>query len=199
MRTASPLRNPYPHGPSPASWAPFGQPGSAGSGAAATAITVTFKLAPRRASDPHYAAAHDGAPALPSEIAFFLRTRHASPRYPFPADVDEGRLLHVARLDPHDPNASEPRCTILLSPGGIVGLENFDSLFPLPTLYVTVPSGWSPQKGAMVNPTLERTEQSFQLLDNRRGQPARVSVAVRLQPRHAYDGAAMSSAPLGWS
>ena len=199
--TASPMGNPYPRGPSPSSWKPFG----AGGAAPAGSVAVTFRLARRRSTDPLHHTVGDTAGALPHEIVFFLRTRHTSSRYPFPADVDENRLLHVARIEATDGYGSrgdgaEPRCTVLLSPDLIVGLENFDSLYPLPTLYVTVPSGWSHQRGAVVNPGIEPTEQMFQILDGKAGRdPTRVVVPVRTLPPRAYDHAAMRAAPLGWS
>ena len=49
---------------------------------------------------------------LPSEVFFYVRSRSTASRYPFPPSVDEQRYLHVARLDPYDPNAAEPRAVL---------------------------------------------------------------------------------------
>jgi hypothetical protein len=128
---------------------------------------------------------------LPDEITFFLRTRNASGRYPFPPGVDESRELHTARIASSDQirpvpmrlHATEPRATVTLEPSAIIGLEHAASLYPLPTLYVSVPSGWSTQRGAMLNPTLEPAEQVFHLLEGgrARAEAARVIVPLRVK------------------
>ena len=98
-------------------------------------------------------------------------------------------------------HATEPRLTVTLEPSAIIGLEHAASLYPLPTLYVSVPSGWSAQRGAMLNPTLEPTEQVFHLLEGGRArtEAARVIVPLRVKPARGYNPAAMRATPLGWS
>ena len=168
--------NPYPRGPSPSSIRPFGN------GTVPQAVSVCFR--PARP--------HTGTPMdLPDEITFFLRTRNASGRYPFPPGVDESRVLHTARIASSDQirsvpmrlHATEPCATVTLEPSAIIGLEHAASLYPLPTLYVSVPSGWSTQRGAMLNPTLEPTEQVFHLLEGgrARAEAARVIVPLRVK------------------
>ena len=174
--------------------------------------TIIFRSAPRRPNQPPL--------PLPSEVHFFLRTKGSSGRYPFSSMVDETRYLHVARLDPYDQDASEPRVTVSLTAESIVGLDRTNKdVSMIPALYLTVPVGWSHQKQRPINPMIEPTEMLIHVGSGSSGEPARVVVPLKcIAPdeqlhapgghassarnppmRSSYDAAAMRTAPLGWN
>ena len=111
------------------------------------------------------------APPMPRAVHFYLRTRGSSVRFPFPPSVDERAVLHVAKaVESADgprgaPADSEPQALVSLDPASVVGLEYAGQ--PLPSLFVTVPSGWSPRQQRYVNRDLEPTELCVNLSDPR--------------------------------
>ena len=102
-------------------------------------------------------------PPLPHEIYFYLRTRTSGVRFPFPARIDERAILHVARpVESPDgargaPVDSEPQAVVALDAQSVVGLAHGHGA-SLPALFITVPSGWSPQLQRHVNRDIEPTE-----------------------------------------
>ena len=129
-------------------------------------------------------------PPLPREVFFYLRTRDGrGRRYPFDSDVDERRFLQVARLDPLDPGATEPRCTLHISPHAILGLDQPDELPSLPpAVLLTIPSGWSSQQQRPINPTVEPTEVVVSLAATAYGSESRVIVPLRTLPTEEQQG-----------
>ena len=64
----------------------------------------------------------------------------------------------MARLDPYDPNASEPRAIVVLLHDSIVGMSRGEPIHSVASLVLCVPCEWSQQRGRMLNPDLEPTE-----------------------------------------
>jgi hypothetical protein len=102
---------------------------------------------------------------LPHEVFFYLRTRAANLRFPFPRSIDERRVLHIARAveepllratDP--PEDTEPQALIALSSETVLGMQAEADASALEAVYVSVPSGYSEKLGVFINPTIEPTE-----------------------------------------
>jgi hypothetical protein len=119
-------------------------------------------------------------PPLPSEVYFYLRTRSTASKYPFPPSIDEQRYLHVARLDPYDPNAIEPRAVVGLAPDSIVGMSRGEPIHSVASLVLCVPCEWSQQRGRMLNPDVEPTEVLMPIAGSH--ESPRVVVPISMMP-----------------
>ena len=188
-----------------------------------TRFTVVFRNSRRGPSSPSPSSpasscqaaggrADRPSPHLPPEVHFYVRTRASSLRFPFPPSVDEGAVLHVARvvntlaascergadaaLLRGPPADTEPQKQVELRLGSVVGLEREGQ--PLDAVYISVPSDFSPRLGRWVNPDIEPTELLVNLADQRPssyGDPGRILVPLKTRARRASGGADGGASP----
>ena len=212
----SPRVSPSPRAASPRRTAPLQSPRAASPGR-------TSQPLPKRPTSPHTAAgaslARRPPPGsasrlfvfrnqrrsvpMPEEVHFYVRTRATPRRFPFGPEVHEPSVLHVAKLDLYDANSSEPCAVVVITPSTLVGMEGSNALYPPPSLYLCVPSGWSEQQQRVINPQIEPVEMLINLLEVRStgasNEPARVVVPVKpLRPGQHPEDSATGTRPQSW-